>query len=84
MFKKMLIVTAAVFLSCALVVPAGTAQELKLGYVDLRKAFYEYDKTKDLENKLNTLTEDRQTKRTKMIEVITKARDEAELLSGHD
>ncbi len=54
----------------------------KLGYVDLRRAFYEYDKTKNMEQQLNDETEERAAERTKMIDRITKLRDEAELLSG--
>jgi outer membrane protein len=54
----------------------------KLGYVDLRRAFYEYEKTKTLEQQLNEETETRGTERTKMIDKITKLRDAAELLSG--
>jgi outer membrane protein len=50
--------------------------------VDLRRAFYEYEKTKTLEQQLNEETETRGTERTKMIDKITKLRDAAELLSG--
>jgi len=71
-----LVLSAAVFAA-----PAAFSQDIKIGYVDLRKAFYEYDKTKTLEEELEALTEDTQDKRTRMIEEITKMRDEAALLS---
>lgn len=58
------------------------AENGKVGYVDLRKAFYEYDKTKTMKDSIDDLTEDRQAKRDKMIEAISKLRDEAELLTG--
>ena len=67
---------------CGLIAPMGFCKELKVGYVDLRKAFYEYEKTKTLEGELTSLTEESQTKRNTMIEEITKLRDQAELLSG--
>ncbi|MFH1665330.1 MAG: OmpH family outer membrane protein [Candidatus Omnitrophota bacterium] len=58
------------------------AVEAKIGYVDLRKAFYEYTKTKELEKSLNDLTEQKQAQRTEMAQNITKMRGEMELLSG--
>ncbi len=58
------------------------AENGKVGYVDLRKAFYEYDKTKTMKDSIDDLTEDSQTKRDKMIAAISKMRDEAELLTG--
>lgn len=72
----------SVFILFGLLSPAGYSADGKMGYVDLRKAFYEYDKTKSLEKELNDLTEDRQGTRTAKIETITKLRDEAELLNG--
>jgi len=58
------------------------AENGKVGYVDLRKAFYEYDKTKTMKDSIDDLTEDRQVKRDKMIAAISKMRDEVELLTG--
>lgn len=80
--RKLVAVLVTVFVGLALVMPSALAQDKKMGYVDLRRAFYEYEKAKNLEAELNSLTEDRQQERTKKIEVITKLRDEAELLSG--
>ena len=67
---------------CSLIAPMGFCKEIKVGYVDLRKAFYEYEKTKTLEGELTSLTEDSQSKRNTMIEEITKLRDQSELLGG--
>jgi Skp family chaperone for outer membrane proteins len=50
--------------------------------VDLRRAFYEYEKAKNMESELNGLTEERKSERTGKIEAITKLREEAELLTG--
>ncbi len=67
---------------CGLIAPVGYCKEIKVGYVDLRKAFYEYERTKSLEEELATLTEESQNKRNTMVEEITKLRDQAELLNG--
>ncbi|MDD5633694.1 MAG: OmpH family outer membrane protein [Candidatus Omnitrophica bacterium] len=61
---------------------AAAAKEIKIGYVDLRKAFYEYKKTQTMENELNGVTDKIQQERTKKIEEITKLRGEVELLNG--
>ncbi|MGB2601361.1 MAG: OmpH family outer membrane protein [Candidatus Omnitrophota bacterium] len=82
MTKKTIVVLIAVFMILSLLVPAAQAKDGKMGYVDLRKAFYEYEKTKTMESQLTDETESRQTERTKMIEKINKIRDEVELLSG--
>lgn len=54
----------------------------KIGYVDLRRAFYEYEETKDFEGDMTAISEERNAERTKKINEITKLRDEAELLKG--
>ena len=84
MFKKMRKMAAIClvdFIVSQVAVLAAYA-EAKIGYVDLRRAFYEYEKTKTFETELNALTEERQAKRTGMIAAITKLRDEGELLQG--
>lgn len=80
MFRKALtiMIVAAVF---ALVSGAAYA-EGKIGYVDLRKAFYDYNKTKTFETQLNDLTGKREGDRSKMVEEITKMRDEVQMLQG--
>ena len=82
MTKRTMIILVAVLLVFSLIVPAGYAKNGKLGYVDLRRAFYEYEKTKSMESQLTDETESRQTERNKVIERINKLRDEVELLSG--
>ncbi|MBL7072188.1 MAG: OmpH family outer membrane protein [Candidatus Omnitrophica bacterium] len=86
MMKKMGRKTVVMFMVAAvlfLMKPSFVmAENGKVGYVDLRKAFYEYDKTKTMKDSIDDLTEDRQAKRDKMIEAISKLRDEAELLTG--
>jgi outer membrane protein len=82
MTKKTMIILVTVLLAFSLIAPAGYAKNGKLGYVDLRRAFYEYEKTKSMESQLTDETESRQTERNKMIERINKLRDEVELLSG--
>jgi len=80
--SRKLFIVIMVFVVCGLMVSSAYAQSGKMGYVDLRRAFYDYEKTKNLETELNALTEERQQDRTNKIEAITKLRDEAELLSG--
>lgn len=81
MFRKALtvVMVAAVFACVSL---AAYAAEGKIGYVDLRKAFYEYQKTKTFETQLNDLTGKREGDRAKMVEEITKMRDELQMLQG--
>ncbi len=78
-FRKIFVGLVAMFIAFGMLVPAAYSAE-KIGYVDLRRAFYDYERTKTFEEELNALTEERQSARTKKIEVITKMRDEAELL----
>ncbi len=80
--KKVLVFLMTGFVAFGFLAPLSHAQGGKMGYVDLRRAFYEYEKTKKMENELNGLTEDRQKERDKMVEKITKLRDKIELLSG--
>ncbi len=81
-FSKLAICLIIALVVFGLMVPAGFSKDAKIGYVDLRRAFYEYEKTKTLETELTELTESSQADRTKLVEEITKLRDEAELLSG--
>jgi outer membrane protein len=60
----------------------GYSQAGKMGYVDLRRAFYEYNKSKTLEAELTELTNATQDKRNTMIQNITRLRDETEILKG--
>lgn len=80
-FGKSLMVVIAIFVVIALAVPATYAAELKIGYVDIRRAFYEYDKSKNAEQEFNTMSENFQKERDAKIEELNKMRDEGELLS---
>ncbi|MFQ5953109.1 MAG: OmpH family outer membrane protein [Candidatus Omnitrophota bacterium] len=82
MFKKTILLAACLLVIAVMVLPSR-AQNAKIGYVDLRRAFYEYDKTKTFEDELNKLTDERQGERTKRVSRISKLRDELELLSGN-
>lgn len=70
---------------CVLVAVSASfaySQELKIGYVDIRRAFYEYERTKTLEEGLTAITEDSQEERSKLVGELTQLNDEGELLSG--
>jgi outer membrane protein len=77
------LIICAIAILCAGPMRAGAEGpgDLKVGYVDLRRAFFEYEKAKELDNELNEFAEATQVKRDAMVQNITKLRDEAELLS---
>jgi outer membrane protein len=77
-----LAVLAAVLVVLMLVPGAAYAADGKVGYVDLRRAFYEYEKTKSMETSLTAFTEERQSERTAKVQELTKMRDAAEMLKG--
>ncbi len=52
-----------------------------IAYVDLRRAFYEYEKSKAFDKDLTDETTARTDSRNAMVEEVRKLRDEAELLS---
>jgi outer membrane protein len=60
----------------------ANAKELKVGFVDLRKAFYDYEKAKTMDADLNEFAEATQQKRDTMVQDVTKLRDEIELMDG--
>ncbi|MFH1798160.1 MAG: OmpH family outer membrane protein [Candidatus Omnitrophota bacterium] len=83
MFKRTAIFCVLGLLCCCLFAPQGYSKvdtAIKIGYVDLRRAFYEYEKTKSLESELTKLSDEFQNERTGEVKEITKLRDEAELL----
>jgi len=82
MNMKIAIVFVLMFVIFSIKASFVMAEDGKVGYVDLRKAFYEYDRTKAMKDSIDDLTEERQVKRDKMIEAISKMRDEAEMLTG--
>lgn len=81
--KKTCMIILAVCIVLSFSISPAYSAELKIAYIDIRRAFYEYEKAKTMEVELNELTEDSQEKRDKMISSITKIRDEGELLSGN-
>ena len=80
--KKAGVISIVSLLVLAVSAPAAMCQEMKIGHVDLRRAFYEYEKTQSLEAELTELTEESNEKRNAMIEEITALRDQAEMLEG--
>ncbi len=79
---KLALVLMVIFIAASFYMPKAYAAGEKIAYVDLRRAFYEYEKTKSMETELNSLTQTRQEERNNMIAAITKLRDEGELLTG--
>jgi len=80
--KRTAAVLAAVLITVSLVSGAAYAADGKVGYVDLRRAFYEYEKTKNMETSLTSFTGERQAERTAKVQELTKMRDSAEMLKG--
>ncbi len=83
--KKFLIKTAVCSLAIIMVIGMLAMPALsqgKTGYVDLKRAFYEYEKSRTLEKEVSDLAETSEKQRTQMVQKITNIRDEGELLSG--
>ncbi|MFA5388718.1 MAG: OmpH family outer membrane protein [Candidatus Omnitrophota bacterium] len=74
-----------VILSCAFVfllsVPAFAESQGKIGYIDLSRAFDEYQKTKDFDKELEGKGDMKQQEREKLVQDIRKMREELELLN---
>ena len=80
--KNVVIGVIVVFMVLVMAAASGYAEVGKIGYVDLKRAFYEYEKTKNMEEDLGVLTEKSEKERTLIVEDITTLRDEFELLAG--
>ncbi len=79
MIKKAVLLTVlALALSLSV---ASFAEGLKVGYVDMRKVFFEYKKTKDFNSKLEKEDEKVKKEIDAKAQEIRKFRDEIELLS---
>ena len=76
MIRKLFIVLVVSFVVFGFLVPLGQAKDAKIGYVDLRRAFYEYEKTKTFEQDLTEITDTRQEGRVKKVSEISKLRAE--------
>jgi outer membrane protein len=81
-FKTTCMILLVVCIALSFSISPAFSAELKMGYIDVRKAYFEYDKTKTLEADLNKEAEGFQQKRDAIITTITQARDEGELLAG--
>lgn len=79
MDKKLIGILVIIF--CLALSGYAFAQELKIGYVDMRKVFYEYKKTKEFNQALEK--EDKLVKEEieKKTQEVRKLRDEMDLLS---
>lgn len=62
-------------------VPAFAQADGKIGYVDLSRAFDEYQKTKDFDRALEKTGDIKQEQREKLVKGIRKMRDERELMN---
>ncbi|MBN1353867.1 MAG: OmpH family outer membrane protein [Candidatus Omnitrophica bacterium] len=71
------LVTAVLLISCTY----AFAAEMKIGYIDARKVFYEYNKTKDFQKELEAKDQQAKDEFEKMATDVRKLRDEIELLS---
>jgi len=84
MVRKMAFVVAVVFalsLFCAGVQDLAYAKELKVGYVDLIKAFDEYSKTKESSKSVEEKGKIKEEERKRIVDDIKKLKDEQALLS---
>lgn len=61
--------------------PASAQADGKIGYVDLSRAFDEYQKTKDFDKALEKTGDIKQEQREKLVKEIRKMRDELELMN---
>ncbi len=81
--KTLKLVSIAVVLSLFLFGQAAQvfAKDIKLGYVNMSKAFSEYDKTKESHAGLQKKLEAKKNERQKMVDEVSKLKDEMELLN---
>lgn len=78
--RKFLVVTLSIIFLLSGTVFAQS--EGKIGFVDLSKAFDEYQKTKDFDKSLEKKGDIKQEQREKLVKEIRKMREEIELLNG--
>ena len=79
MFKKL--ISAAIFVISLAVASNGFCADLKIGYVNMRKTFFEYKKTKEFNKKLEGKDASLKKELDKKTQAIRKLRDEIDLLS---
>ncbi len=79
--KKIL---AAILISAfllSILAPAFSESQGKIGYIDLSKAFDEYQKTKDLDKELEGKGDMKQAEREKIVQDVRKMREEMEMMN---
>ena len=81
MFKRMILVLAALFISAALVGSNTYAADYKIAYVDMAKVFGDYNKTKESEKTLDDKGKAKEADRKKLVDEVRKLKDEQALLS---
>jgi len=74
----LVVVALAVFIACAAEV---SAEDLKIGCVNMQKIFSEYKKTRAAEAELEKKGKAKSEERNKMVEEVRRLKDEIELLS---
>ncbi len=79
--NKMTAIFGVALAAAVLAGPAFAASAIKIGYVDMEKAFNEYYKTKDENAKLQEVQKAKKTEADRMVSSINKLKEEAELLS---
>lgn len=83
--KTFKVAAVAIFFSlliCSLMFSSPAfAKEIKMGYVNLGKAFDEYGKTKQADTVLEKKSAEKEKERQKMVDEISKLKDELELLN---
>jgi len=81
--SKSIFVSTILVFAVILIMPLAEAERtLKIGFVDLRKAFYEGEKSKILENELKSNTVKVKEEGEKLSEGVRKLWEESELLVG--
>lgn len=79
MAKKFLCIM--IVFACLALTAKAHAADLKIGYVDMRKIFYEYEETKKFQKDLETKDQSAKEEFEKKTNEIRQMRDELELLS---
>ncbi len=81
--KAKRVVLVAVLLASFIFFQASSvlAKEIKMGYVNLGKTFDEYGKTKQADAALEKKSNEKEKERQKMVDEISKLKDELELLN---
>lgn len=79
MFKKFLVIT--ILISCLTLPAIAFSDEMKLGFVDMKKLFYDYEKTKDFNKKLEKEDENAKQDIEEKSKKLMRLRDEVNLLS---